>query len=152
MSPSHRLELVCPAGTPASLRDAVDAGADAVYLGFRDETNARNFPGLNFSPDELGEGIVYAHARGAKVFVAVNTYVRAGDPGPWKAAVEAAAALDADALILCDIGLLDYAAQNHPKLRRHLSVQASASTPERQSLSLRSARATGVRATRRRPA
>lgn len=38
------LELVCPAGTPAALRAAVDAGADAVYCGFRDRTNARNYP------------------------------------------------------------------------------------------------------------
>ena len=34
------LELVCPAGTPAALRAAIDAGADTVYAGFRDETNA----------------------------------------------------------------------------------------------------------------
>ncbi len=38
------MELICPAGTPAAFREAVDAGADAVYCGFRDETNARNFP------------------------------------------------------------------------------------------------------------
>ncbi len=50
------MELICPAGTPAAFREAVDAGADAVYCGFRDETNARNFPGLNFSRDELCEG------------------------------------------------------------------------------------------------
>ncbi len=59
------MELVCPAGTPASLRAAVDAGGDAVYLGFRDETNARNFPGLNFSREELADGITYAHDHGA---------------------------------------------------------------------------------------
>ena len=53
----RRPELVCPAGTPAALRVAVDAGADAVYCGFRDETNARNFPGLNFSRAELRDGI-----------------------------------------------------------------------------------------------
>ena len=61
---SDPLELVCPAGTPAALRSAVDAGADCVYLGFRDETNARNFPGLNFDRDELREGLDYAHAKG----------------------------------------------------------------------------------------
>ena len=47
------MELICPAGTPAAFREAVEAGADAVYCGFRDETNARNFPGLNFSREEL---------------------------------------------------------------------------------------------------
>lgn len=124
------LELVCPAGTPAALRAAVDAGADVVYLGFRDETNARNFPGLNFSRGELEAGLAYAHERGCRVFVAVNTYPAAGNPGPWHSALDDAAALGADALIIADIGLLDYAARNHPRLRRHLSVQASAANVE----------------------
>lgn len=127
---AERLELVCPAGTPASSRAAIDAGADAVYLGFRDETNARNFPGLNFTRAEIADALSYAHARGRKVYVAVNTFPRAGEPGPWHRAVDDAAALGADAVILADLGLLDYAARNHPKLRRHLSVQASASNAE----------------------
>ena len=124
------MELVCPAGTPASLRAAVDAGADAVYLGFRDETNARNFPGLNFSREELREGVKYAHDAGAKVLVAINTFPKAGNPGPWHKAVDDAHELNADAVILADIGVADYANRNHPELRRHLSVQASASNPE----------------------
>jgi len=124
------LELVCPAGTPAALRGAVDAGADTVYLGFRDETNARNFPGLNFDRDELREGIDYAHARDCEVFVAINTFPRTGNPEPWQQAVDDAARLGADAVILADIGLLQYCKENHPDMRRHLSVQASASNPE----------------------
>lgn len=124
------LELVCPAGTLAALRVAVDSGADTVYVGFRDETNARNFPGLNFSRTELESGIAYAHDRGVKVFVAINTLPRAGNPGPWRRAVDDAVALGADALILADIGLLAYASEVHPSARRHLSVQASASNAE----------------------
>jgi O2-independent ubiquinone biosynthesis protein UbiU len=124
------LELVCPAGTPAALRSAVDAGADCVYLGFRDETNARNFPGLNFNRKELAEGLGYAHSRNVKVLVAINTYPEAGNPEPWHKAVDSAAELGVDAVILADIGLLDYATTTHPDLRRHLSVQASASNPE----------------------
>jgi len=127
---NNALELVCPAGTPASLHAAVDNGADAVYLGFRDETNARNFPGLNFSRKELQEGLDFAHARGCEVFLAVNTFPEAGNPGPWRKAVDDAAALGVDCVILADIGLLDYAATHHPNLRRHLSVQASASNPD----------------------
>ena len=123
---TRSLELICPAGTPASLRAAVDNGADAVYLGFRDTTNARNFPGLNFSRDELANGVAYAHDCGVRIFVAVNTYPQAGTPEPWGRAVDDAARLGADAIILADIGLADYAARNHPQLRRHLSVQASA--------------------------
>ncbi len=124
------LELVCPAGTPAALRAAVDAGADSVYVGFRDETNARNFPGLNFSRAELEDGLAYAHGHGVKVLVAINTFPGAGNPGPWRGAVDAAAALGADAIIVADIGLADYARRTHPGLRRHLSVQAAASSPE----------------------
>jgi putative protease len=120
------LELVCPAGTPASLHAAIDAGADTVYCGFRDCTNARNYPGLNFSVEELVEGVAYAHERGRKVLVAVNTFPRAGDEKPWHQAVDSAASAGADAVILADIGVLDYATRRHPSLRRHLSVQASA--------------------------
>lgn len=130
MMANNRLELICPAGTPASLRVAVDAGADSVYCGFRDETNARNFPGLNFSPDELGEAVRYAHAKGARVLVAINTFPRAGALETWHRAVDNAARLGADAVILADMGLLAYAAEHHPDLRRHLSVQAAAANAD----------------------
>ena len=124
------LELVCPAGTPAALKAAVSSGADAVYLGFRDATNARNFPGLNFSRDELQQGIDHAHDNGCKIFLAINTFPTAGDSTAWHQAVDDGASLGVDAVILADIGMLDYASRKHPDLRRHLSVQASASNPE----------------------
>ncbi|MDE2304203.1 MAG: U32 family peptidase [Gammaproteobacteria bacterium] len=123
---ARRLELVCPAGTPAALRAAIDAGADSVYCGFRDRTNARNYPGLNFDFAELVEGVAYAHARGRKVLVAINTFPPAGDLAPWRRAVDQAAEARVDAVILADIGVLAYATAAHPQLRRHLSVQASA--------------------------
>ena len=47
------MRLVCPAGSPPALITAIDHGADAVYVGFRDQTNARAFPGLNFTEDDL---------------------------------------------------------------------------------------------------
>ncbi len=120
-------ELVCPAGTPAALRIAVIAGADAVYLGLCDQTNARNFPGLNFSEEELAQGVDFAHERGVKVLLAVNTYAKAGDNKPWIKAIDIAARLKIDAVILADVGLLDYAHRTYPDLRLHLSVQAAAS-------------------------
>jgi len=127
---SRPLELVCPAGTPAALRTAIEAGADVVYVGFRDATNARNFPGLNFDLKELVQGIGFAHRYGAQVYVAINTYPTAGAPGPWHEALAKAEQAGADAVILADLGLLDYAARHHPQLRRHLSVQASASNAD----------------------
>lgn len=123
------MELVCPAGTPNALRTAVDAGADAVYCGFQNETNARNFPGLNFSPDELREGVSYAHRRGTKVLVAINTFARAGATRLWQQAVEEAVRAGADAIILADIGVLGWAYRTFPEQRLHLSVQAAAATP-----------------------
>jgi O2-independent ubiquinone biosynthesis protein UbiU len=120
------LELVCPAGTPASFHAAIDAGADTVYCGYRNGTNARNYPGLNFDQDEMIEGVAYAHERGRKVLITVNTFPRAGDEKPWHRAVDEAAEAKADAVILADIGVLDYATRHQPSLRRHLSVQASA--------------------------
>ncbi len=124
------MEIVCPAGTPAALRAAVKSGAHTIYCGFADETNARNFPGLNFSRDEMRDGIRFAHDHGVKVLIAINTFPRAGDPGVWHRGVADADALGADAVILADIGLLDYAATNHPNLRRHLSVQAAAANAD----------------------
>jgi putative protease len=125
-----RPELVCPAGTPAGLRTAVDAGADAVYCGFQNATNARNFPGLNFTPAELEQAVGYAHARKAKVLLAVNTFPPAGRFELWRSAIDEAARLGVDAVIVADIGVADYAARTHPQLRLHLSVQAGASSPE----------------------
>lgn len=124
------MELICPAGTPASLEAAVEAGADAIYCGFRDETNARNFPGLNFSRAELRAGIALAHRHGVKVLVAINTFAQAGRLGVWQAAVDDAAEAGADALILADIGVLEYAARTHPEQRLHVSVQAAAANAD----------------------
>jgi putative protease len=124
------MELICPAGTPAALKSAIEAGADAIYCGFNDETNARNFPGLNFSRDELRKGIALAHRSGARVLVAINTFPRAGSVELWHRAVDDAVAAGADALILADIGLMDYTARRHPNQRLHVSVQAAAANPD----------------------
>src|SRR6185312_16399484 len=103
------MQLVCPAGNLPALQAAIDAGADAVYAGLRNETNARAFPGLNFSDAELAQGIAYAHARGRQVYLALNTYPDSARLPQWQAVV-------------------DYATRTHPALARHLSVQGSATT------------------------
>jgi len=124
------MELVCPAGGLPALKAAVDNGADCVYLGLRDSTNARNFAGLNFDERALAEGIAYAHARRRKVLLAVNTYPQASNWGRWTAALDRAAALEIDAVIVADAGLMDYASRKHPTLALHLSVQGSATSYE----------------------
>jgi collagenase-like PrtC family protease len=129
--PDHKLpELVCPAGSLPALRAAVDNGADTVYFGYKNDTNARNFAGLNFDHKAMLEGISYAHARGRHVLMAINTFPQPGREADWHKAVDGAADLGVDAVILADIGLLDYASRRHPNLRLHLSVQGSATSYE----------------------
>ena len=123
-------ELVCPAGSLPALKAAVDNGASCVYLGLRDATNARNFAGLNFDEAAIANGIRYAHERGCKVFMALNTYPQAANPAPWRAAMDKAVDMGVDAVILADPGLMQYGAQHHPKLRLHLSVQGSATSAD----------------------
>ena len=124
------IELVCPAGSLPALKAAVDNGADSVYLGFRDATNARNFAGLNFDEAAIAEGIRYAHQRGRKVLLALNTYPQAANWQLWREAVDRAAGAGIDAIILADPGLMEYARNKHPGLRLHLSVQGSATNYE----------------------
>jgi O2-independent ubiquinone biosynthesis protein UbiU len=124
------MELICPAGSLPALKAAVDNGADCVYMGFRDNTNARNFAGLNFDLPTAKEGVRYAHARGAKVLLALNTYPQSTGSEKWQAAINNAANIGIDAVILADPGLMQYACDTYPDLRLHLSVQGSATNYE----------------------
>ncbi len=123
-------ELVCPAGNLPALKAAVDNGADCVYMGFRNGTNARAFAGLNFDNETARQGILYAHERGRKVLLVLNTFPQTAQWHTWKQAVDDAAELGIDALILADLGLMRYASRTYPDLRLHLSVQGSATNYE----------------------
>lgn len=124
------LELVCPAGSLPALKAAVDNGADCVYIGFRGNTNARAFAGLNFDLPGAMDAVRYAHARGKKVLLALNTYPEAATWQRWQEAVDQAAEAGVDAVILADAGLMRYASRTYPGLRLHLSVQGSATNYE----------------------
>ena len=128
--PTATLDLVCPAGSLPALKMAVDNGANCIYLGLRDATNARNFAGLNFDDAAIATGVAYAHARGCQVFMALNTYPQAAHPERWRQAMDKAVHLGVDAVILAAPGLMRYANEQHPKLRLHLSVQGSATNAD----------------------
>ena len=76
-APSPPPELVCPAGSLRALQAAVEAGADAVYLGLKDATNARNFAGLNFDDAQVRE-LSNVPKGGSDIACAVS--VRTGQP------------------------------------------------------------------------
>ncbi len=124
------LELVCPAGSLPALKAAVDNGADCVYFGFSNNTNARAFAGLNFDMETARQGLHYARKRGCKVLLALNTFPKTSIWSTWQQAIDDAAEIGVDALILADAGLMRYASRTYPDLRLHLSVQGSATNYE----------------------
>jgi O2-independent ubiquinone biosynthesis protein UbiU len=120
------MELLCPAGSMPALKTAIEHGADAVYIGLKDETNARHFAGLNFDQQQLVNAAHYVHQQGKKLHVAINTFAHPDSWHHWQNAVDIAVDAGADVLILADIAVLAYAAERYPKTELHLSVQASA--------------------------
>jgi putative protease len=123
---SKTMELLCPAGSLPALKTAIDNGADAVYIGFKDDTNARHFAGLNFDDKKLQRAVEYVHQHQRKLHIAINTFAHPGSATRWQAAVDRGVELGADALIIADIAVLDYTRQRYPEQEIHLSVQASA--------------------------
>ena len=70
-------ELLIPAGSLEVLKTAVNFGADAVYIG--GEAFGLRAKAKNFSPEDMAEGIAYAHDRGVKVYVTANILAHNGD-------------------------------------------------------------------------
>src|SRR5690554_4358324 len=120
------MELLCPAGSMPALKAALENGADAVYVGLRDETNARHFSGLNLDHSGLRSAADHVHKQGRKIHVAINTFAHPKNYSHWQAAVDQSVKAGADVLIVADIAVLGYAAEHYPHLELHLSVQASA--------------------------
>jgi putative protease len=98
------MEILSPAGTPDSLVAAVRGGCDAVYLAGK-SFGARAFAG-NFSDGELEGAIAYAHDNGVKVHVTVNTLIKNSEMDEAVSFVRFLKDIDADAIIIQDLGLL----------------------------------------------
>ncbi|WP_281558957.1 peptidase U32 family protein [Thalassomonas sp. RHCl1] len=124
------MELLCPAGNLPALKTAINNGADAVYIGLKDDTNARHFAGLNFNETKLDKAADYVHQHGKKLHVAINTFAHPDGEQRWRKAVDKAVAMGTDALIIADIGVMAYAAEKYPDVERHVSVQASTTNLE----------------------
>lgn len=114
-------ELLAPAGNMESLKAAICAGCDAVYLGGY-MFGARSFAS-NFSETELKEAILYAHLYGVKVYVTVNTLVYEEEVETFINYIDYLYKINADAVIIQDIGMLDLVRQTYPLLEVHASTQ-----------------------------
>ena len=119
----RKIELLSPAGDMERLKMAVLYGADAVYLAGTD-FGMRSFAG-NFSPEELPKAVEYAHNRGVKVHVTVNTMPRNNEVCNLPAYLEQLQDAGVDALIVADLGAFMLAGKYAPKCQRHISTQQS---------------------------
>ena len=117
----NRIELLSPSGNMESLKAAIMAGADAVYLGGKN-FGARAFAN-NFSDEELIEAINYAHLYGVKIYVTVNTLIYDNEVNKFLEYIEFLHKNNVDAVIMQDIGMIDLVRKTYPNLEIHASTQ-----------------------------
>lgn len=114
-----------PAGSLEVLKTAVVFGADAVYIG--GEAFSLRAKAKNFSPEEMAEGIRFAHGRGVKVYVTANIFAHHNDLEAAERYFEELRAMEErpDALIISDPGLFAIAREICPEIEIHISTQAN---------------------------
>ena len=116
-----RTELLAPAGSPEALMAAVQAGADAVYLGLGPFNARRN--AKNFTPETLPDQVAYCHQRGTKVYLTLNTLVTDRElPQAAETAAQAARA-GVDAILVQDLGVARLLRETCPDVALHASTQ-----------------------------
>ena len=119
-----RPELLSPAGNFEKMRSAILYGADAVYLAGR--VFGMRAAADNFTVDELRLAVSYAHERGVKVYLTVNTMPTEEEYPRLREYFSALSDIAVDALIIADIGVLMLAKEMLPELEIHISTQANA--------------------------
>ena len=117
----YRLELLAPAGNFDCLKAAVQAGADAVYLAGKN-FGARSFAD-NFDPDQLKEAVRYAHLRGKKIHVTVNTVVFDREFSELEEYLKFLDEIRVDAIIIQDLGVFEAAKRICARAELHASTQ-----------------------------
>ncbi len=115
-------ELLSPAGDRERLQAAVRFGANAVYLAGREFGMRAASP--NFDPQGLADAVRYAHAAGVKIYLTCNTVVHNGECGRLPDFLRGAEAAGVDALIVTDLGVLEFARRYAPGVEIHISTQA----------------------------
>ena len=121
---TKRPEILSPAGNFEKMRAAILYGADAVYLaGSRFGMRAA---ADNFTIDELREAVAYAHERGVKVYLTLNTMPREDEYPALREYLNALSDIAIDAMIIADVGVLMLVREILPKMEIHISTQANA--------------------------
>ena len=112
-----------PAKDLEVLKTAVRYGADAVYIG--GEAYGLRAKARNFSPDEMAEGIHYAHEHGVKVFVTANILAHNSDLKGAERYFGELAQMKPDAILVADPGMFMLARKACPEIPLHISTQAN---------------------------
>ncbi|SCY80169.1 DUF3656 domain-containing U32 family peptidase [Alkaliphilus peptidifermentans] len=115
------IELLAPAGSFDALKAALLNGADAVYLGGKD-FSARAYAS-NFDRDTLKEAVEFAHIRGMKIYVTINTLLKDTEVNKLLEYVAFLYEIDVDALIIQDLGVLSLIHHGFPDFELHCSTQ-----------------------------
>ena len=118
-----KIELLSPVGGHEQFIAAVESGADAVYLGGT-SFNARNSAD-NFSDDELKEVIAYAHARGVRVHLTLNTLIHDREIEDVIKFAKDAYKSGVDAFIVQDLGVIKLLKEVMPNIVIHFSTQGT---------------------------
>lgn len=116
-----KMELLAPAGSPEILKAVIDAGADAVYLG-GDRFGARAYAN-NFTTEQLLEALDYAHLRGKKIYLTVNTLLKNQEIAELKDYLQPLYAHGLDAVLVQDFGALVKIHEWFPDMEIHTSTQ-----------------------------
>ncbi len=116
-------EILSPAGDLEKLKYAVAYGADAVYLA--GTAYGMRAAAGNFNACALAEGIAFAHQKGCKVYITVNTMPHSGELAELPGYLEELSSLAPDALIVADVGVLRLIKQYAPNIPVHISTQTS---------------------------
>lgn len=116
-------ELLVPASSLEVLKIAVVFGADAVYIG--GEAFGLRAKAKNFSPEDMREGIAFAHARGVKVYVTANILAHNDDLPGVRIYFQELKEIRPDALIISDPGIFAIAREICPEIEIHISTQAN---------------------------
>lgn len=117
----NKVELLAPAGDFSCLKAAIEAGCDAVYIGGK-LFGARAFSS-NFTDDEIIKAINYAHLFGVKVYVTTNTLIYDKEVERFLEYISFLHKNNVDAVIIQDLGMLDFVRQTFPNLEVHASTQ-----------------------------
>ncbi len=116
-------ELLCPAGNFEKMKAAILYGADAVYLA--SDMFGMRAAADNFTLEELEQATNYAHSKGVKLYVTVNTMPHTNEYERLKKYLLAYDRIGVDALIISDLGVFELARELIPKMEIHISTQAS---------------------------